>query len=92
MVRVAAARASRALTNDTVTSPATQQQMVVTARVTVTDADGGTLLSATRSASADYSNGAQGLANRQAADDAAERAARLLADTLRLEIIAALAR
>lgn len=91
-VRVAAGSGSRSLTNDTVGAPTTPQQMTVSAQLTVTDVDGTVLLSRTRSANADYTNGSQGLANQQAADDAAERAARQLADTLRLEIIAALAR
>lgn len=91
-VTVATTTASRSLTNDTIGAPSKPQQMTVTAQVNVTDVDGTVLLSRSRSATADYTNGSQGLANQQAADDAAERAARQLADTLRLEIIAALAR
>lgn len=67
------------------------RQMRVTARLVVTAADGRVLLSRSRTQTADYTTGPQSLSNQQAAADAAERAARLLADTLRLEILAALA-
>ncbi|MEP7240918.1 MAG: LPS assembly lipoprotein LptE [Devosia sp.] len=85
-------QASRDLTaNDTLTLPATQQQMVVTAKIRLTDLNGKTLFSGSRSASADYTANSQGFASREAADDAARRAAKSLADTIRLTILGALA-
>lgn len=69
----------------------TPREMRVTAKIVVTAPDGKVLLSKSRSQTADYTTGPQELANQQAATDAAERAAKLLADTLRLEILAALA-
>ena len=50
------------------------------------------LFTGTRSQTADYTSDAQALANEQAADSAAKQAALLLADTLRLEIYAALSK
>jgi hypothetical protein len=69
----------------------TPREMRVTAKLVVTGADGTVLLNKSRSQTADYNSGPQELANQQAAADAAERAAKLLADTIRLEILAALA-
>lgn len=87
---VAASQATRALTNDTVTSAALQRQMTVTARVTLVGPDGQVLYAGTLSQSADYTIGAQAFANQEAAANAAENAAKLLADTIRLEVLAAL--
>jgi len=67
-------------------------EVVVTARVTVTDARGRTLTSVSRTASAAYTSSQQAFANQQATEDAANRAARQVADTLRLEILAALSK
>lgn len=91
-VRISASQHSVALTNGTVSAPSSQRQMVVTGRVRVTDAAGEVLFSGTRSQTADYTSGPQTLANQQAEISAARRAALLLADTIRLEIIAALGR
>ena len=91
-VKVAAWSGPSALTNDLVPSPVNQRQVTVWATVTVTAPDGTILLSATRSQSADVTHGAQVLANQQANDSGERQAALLLADTLRLEIIAALAK
>ena len=90
LVKISASQSAAGLTNDTITKPTSQLQMIVTANITVTAADGRSLFSGTRSATADYTTDAQSLANQQAADDAAARAAHLLADTIRLEILAAL--
>ena len=92
LVKVAAWSGAGALTNDLVPSPVNQRQVTVTAAVTVTAPDGTVLLSATRSQTADLTHGAQVLANQQATESAERQAALLLADTLRLEIIAALAK
>ena len=72
------------------TSPHSQNQMVVTAFITVVASDGEVLFSGSRSQSADYTTGAQVGANERAAQDASLRAARLLADTIRLQILATL--
>jgi hypothetical protein len=92
LVKVSASSSSVALTSDLVTSPLDQRQVTVTATVTVTAPDGTVIHSATRSQTADITHGAQVLANQQATDTGARQAALLLADTLRLEIIAALAK
>ena len=91
-VTVTAWSGSGGLTSDLVASPLNQRQVSVFATVTVTAPDGAVLLSATRSQSADVTHGAQVLANQQANDAGERQAAELLADTLRLEIIAALSK
>ena len=90
-VTVSASWRARALTSGTLTVPATPMQMIVTASVTVIDASGKKVFSGTRSQTADYTTNPQAFASQQAAGDAAERAARLLADTIRLEVLGALA-
>ena len=92
LVKVSASSAPSALNSDLVVSPLDQRQVTVTATVTVTAPDGTVIHSATRSQTADVTHGAQVLANQQANDAGARQAALLLADTLRLEIIAALAK
>jgi hypothetical protein len=91
-VQVAVSERHVNLTNNTVTSATTQKQVTVTAKLTVTNAKGKVLFSGARSQTADYTTGAQALANEQAGDIAAKQAALLLSDTLRLQIIAALAK
>lgn len=91
-VSISARQANRSLTNNTVSSPVSQYQATVTASLRVTDPVGKTLGSASRSATADYTTSAQVLAAREAADEAGRRAARAIADTLRLEILAALSK
>jgi hypothetical protein len=90
-VTVAVGQSSRDLTNNIVTRPHDQRQMIVTAHITVSAPDGDVLFSGSRSQTADYTTSAQAAANQQAAEDAALRAARLLADTIRLQVLAALA-
>ena len=90
LVRISASSSSRALTSDIVASPLNQRQVTVSATLTVTAPDGTVLFSGTRSQTADLTHGAQVLANEQATARAERQAAELLADTLRLEIIAAL--
>jgi LPS-assembly lipoprotein len=91
LVAIVATQSSRALTKGTATSPNTQRQMTVTATVTLKAVDGTVLFTGTRSASADYTTDPQALANQAAETEAAERAARALAETIRLTLIAALA-
>jgi hypothetical protein len=91
-VKIAAWSGASGLNNDLVPSPVNQRQVTVWASVTVTAPDGTILLSATRSQSADVTHGAQVLANQQANESGERQAALLLADTLRLEILAALAK
>lgn len=90
LVTIATSQRATSLTNDTVNAPSSQRQMIVTASISVTSADGRSLFSGSRSATADFTTAAQPLASQQATDDAAARAAHLLADTIRLEILAAL--
>lgn len=91
-VRIAATSSTRDLTSNKVTAPNQPRQATVRARVTVTGADGTTLYSGSFTQSADYTTDAQALSNAQAADAAAAQAAHLLADTIRLQLIAVLAR
>ena len=90
-VTVSASARSRALTSGTLSVPSTPMQMTVTANITVTDASGKKVFSGTRSQTADYTTDPQAFASQQAASDAADRAAKLLADTIRLEVLGALA-
>ena len=81
-----------AVTSQVVTTAQTPQIVKVTAAITLTDVDGKVLFSGTRSQTADYSTGPQIVANNQAGIDAVNRAAHLLADTIRLTVLGALAR
>jgi hypothetical protein len=92
LVTVVTTQASRALTSQTKSVANQPYQVVVTAVVTVTGEDGRVLFTGTRSQAADYTQGPQVLANQQALQDAAENAAHLLADTLRLAILGALSK
>src|SRR5690606_25949659 len=79
VVRIVTSQSSRSLTGDTVVAAVREQQMIVTAQISVSAPDGTVVFTGARSATADYTTGAQGLANQQAADTAADRAARQLA-------------
>lgn len=92
LVTIVTTQAPRPLTSQTKVVANQPYQVVVTAVITVTDADGTVLFSGTRSQSADYTQGPQVLANQQAAQNAAENAAHLLADTIRLAILGALSK
>jgi hypothetical protein len=87
---VSTTQSSHDLTNNTITAATSQKQLVVYATVTLVSAEGKTLFSGSRRASADYTTNAQILANNQAERDAGERAAHLLADTIRLTVLGAL--
>ena len=90
IVTVSASSRSAALTSDVVALA--QRQVTVTATLTVRAPDGRVLFSGARSQTADLIHGAQVLANEQATVAAERQAALLLADTLRLQIIAALSK
>jgi LPS-assembly lipoprotein len=90
VVRISAAAGGRALTSTGVTKPATQHEMSVTASYAVV-VDGKVVLQGSRKASASYATVGQVLADEAAAKDAQERAAREVAQTIRLSILAQLA-
>ncbi|MEO7222734.1 MAG: LPS assembly lipoprotein LptE [Devosia sp.] len=92
LVTVSAWAGYPGLTNNTVPAPTNAREAVVYAQLTVTAPDGAVLFSGQRSQSADFVSGAQALSNRQAEEGASRQAAELLADTLRLQIIAALSK
>lgn len=92
LVKVAAWRGSENLTNNTISSPTTPRKVTVWASLTVSAADGTVLFSGVRSQTADFTHDGQALSNQQASDSAERQAALLLADTLRLQIIAALSK
>ncbi|HWA20311.1 MAG TPA: LPS assembly lipoprotein LptE [Devosia sp.] len=90
-LQVTTSQASKALTAGGIAFPNRQRQMIVTARIRLVAAGGKVLFSGSRSAAADYTTNVSQLANQQAETDAAERAAKALAETIRLTLIAALA-
>ena len=90
-VRITATSAARDLTRTSVSRPSEPLEMTVSALVEIIAADGSVAWSATRSASALYTTDSQALAATEAAREASERAARALADTIRLSLIGALA-
>ncbi|HZY69098.1 MAG TPA: LPS assembly lipoprotein LptE [Devosia sp.] len=92
LVTVSASTRTHELTEQPVSSPVRARQVIVSANISVTAPDGTALFSGTRSQSADYNTDSQALSNEAALDAAAQQAARLLADTIRLEVIAALAK
>jgi hypothetical protein len=77
-------------TDNVVSTMQRPKQVTVTAHIRLTDQNGNTLFRGTRSQTADYNTGPQVTANNQAARDAQERAAHLLADTIRLTVLGAL--
>lgn len=81
---------SRAITRTAVVKPATTNEMTVSGSFTVTGADGEEIASGSRTASALYETTGQVLADTAAQSDASERAARALAETIRLAILGAL--
>ncbi len=87
---ISTSQSSRDLTTESTAVPSQQREMTVSAVVDLADADGKVLFSGTRKASALYTSGPQILANQAAEADAAERAARTLAETIRLTILSVL--
>ncbi len=93
LLTVSAQSFARDLTStDATTVPAEQKELEVSANVKLTDVNGRTLFSGMRSATADYTTDAQGLASDAAVADATKRAALALADTIRLTVLGALAK
>jgi hypothetical protein len=95
-VYVSTSATRRQLTSQTIVNPRLQYQAVVTAVITVTSADGKVLFQGSRSTSADFTTGGTGVSqafsNSAAFADASERGATALADTIRLEVLQALAK
>src|SRR3569623_190400 len=75
-----------------VNTPRRPFQVTVSANITLTDENGKVLFQGTRAQSADYDAGPQILSNNQATNEAAGRAAHLLADTIRLTVFGTLAK
>lgn len=88
---VSTSAGARGLTTTSVTKPATQQAVTVTATATVTTVEGRQVFSGSRSATAQYYTVGQTLADSEAANEAQERAAKEAAEGLRLAILGALA-
>lgn len=92
MVRVTTTSSVRALTRTKVSNPASQKEAVVTASIELVDADGKVVFTASRSAAALFTaDRYQALAETEAEREAKERAARELAETVRLTLLGALA-
>ena len=92
LVRVTTTNYVRDLTKTGVSNPATQKEAVVTAKIELVDADGNIAFTASRSASALFTaDRYQALAETEAEKEANERAARELAETVRLTLLGALA-
>jgi hypothetical protein len=92
LVRITTSSSLRDLTRTNVRRPSDQREAVVTARIELVDADGNIAFTATRSAAALYTaDTSQALAETQAEREAQERAARELAETVRLTLLGALA-
>jgi hypothetical protein len=89
-ITVTTSPSARALTKSAVTRPSQQYEATITANAQVVAATGEVLFTGTRSASALYTTNSQVLADNAAAADAMERAARSVAESLRLAILAAL--
>jgi hypothetical protein len=92
LVRITTTSSIRGLTRTNVANPAAQKEAVVTARIELVDADGNIAFTATRSAAASFTaDRYQALAETEAEKEAKERAARELAETVRLTLLGALA-
>lgn len=91
-VYVSASSGIRQLTSQTITNPRPPYQAVVNAIVSVVGPNGNVLTQASRSTTADFTYGPQAFANSEAANEASERGAKALADTIRLQVLGALAK
>lgn len=89
---ISAGAGARALTSETISTAQTAKQVTVTASIRLVSPSGKVLFSGSRSQTADLSTGPQVLANERALEDATERAAHLLADTIRLTVLGALSK
>lgn len=93
LVMATVATSSSAIGMSVTANPNKPYRATVSATLTVTPRDGsGKPLSFTREASAEYTASGQVLANTAAATDAQERAARAVAESLRLALLASLSR
>lgn len=90
-LRVTTKTDNRELARSGMARPSEQREAVVTATFELIAADGSVTFSAERSASALYSTDIQGLASAEALREAEERAAKALAETIRLTLTGALA-
>lgn len=88
---VSTVSSSKAMTHTSVAKPATQYETTVTVTAVITTADGRTVFSGSRSATAAYATVGQVLADTEAGNEASERAAKEAAEGLRLAILGALA-
>jgi len=93
LVTVSVSKTSRRIGRSSNATPATIYEIILTGSVLVVRSSEPieTLYSGTRTSSASYATNGQVLNDRQAAEDAAERAAHQLADTIRLTLAGALA-
>lgn len=89
-VVITTTNAARDLTKSSVARPSEQNEAVVTATIRLIGPDDAVLLNTTRSAAALYSTDRQALAASEAENEAYERAARSLAETIRLTLLGAL--
>jgi len=89
-VRIETSKFTRDLTKSGVTRPAEQREAVVKAHIVLLGPGDKVLLTTDRSASALYTVDSQALAGSEAEIDAYERAARELAETVRLTLLGAL--
>lgn len=89
-LRLTTTRAARDLTKSAASRPSEQSEAVVTATIVLIGPDDKVLFSTTRSAAALYSTDRQALASSEAQIEAYERAARELAETVRLTLLGAL--
>jgi hypothetical protein len=94
LVQVSASQSDAAIGLSRTQNPNKPHRVTVTARLTLTQRDGAKAIPVTvvRHASADYTTSGQVLADRAALTDASERAARAVAESLRLSLLAALNR
>ena len=90
LVEITTSVANTDLTRSASIRPNDQRQAVVTATIKITSASGSVVFNTTRSASAAYTVDSQGLANAEAQIDAEERAARELAETVRLTLLSSM--
>ena len=89
-VRITTSNSTRKLTRSSVVRPSEQREATVTALIELITADGSVILSTSRSAAALYTTDSQALAASEAEREAGERAARELAETVRLTLLGAL--
>jgi LPS-assembly lipoprotein len=91
-VRVTTSSYTRDLTRSALARPARQREAIVTALIQLIAADGSVILATSRSAAALYTaDNFQALAASEAEREAGDRAARELAETVRLTLLGALA-